>query len=55
MTCQQCYDEGVKHGQERQPLTEDKTNKHAINVPGYGWVDAKAVRAIEHAHEIGKS
>ena len=39
--------------QAQRPLTEDPTNKYAINVPGYGWVDTKAVRAIERAHGIG--
>ena len=38
--------------QAQQPLTDDPTNKHAIKVPGYGWVDTKAVRAIEAAHGI---
>ena len=38
--------------QAKQPLTDDPTNKHAIKVPGYGWVDTKAVRAIEAAHGI---
>ena len=35
------------------PLPGDTNNQHAINVPGFGWVAVKAVRAIERAHGIG--
>ena len=35
------------------PLPGDPNNQHAINVPGFGWVAVKAVRAIERAHGIG--
>jgi hypothetical protein len=36
----------------RQPLPSDLKNPHAIEVPGFGWVAVKAVRAIERAHGI---
>jgi len=36
----------------RQPLPRDPKNPHAIYVNGFGWVDVKAVRAIEAAHGI---
>lgn len=36
----------------RQPLAADKHKPHAVNVPGYKWVDVLAVRAIERAHGI---
>ena len=35
------------------PLPRDPKNQHAIEVPGFGWVAVKAVRAIERAHGIG--
>ena len=31
------------------PLTPDKDKPNAVNVPGYGYVDVKAVRAVERA------
>ena len=38
---------------EKPPLPRDPKNQHAIEVPGFGWVALKAVRAIERAHGIG--
>ena len=38
---------------KRSPLAADPKNQHAINVPGFGWVAVKVVRAIERAHGIG--
>ena len=40
-------------GHDRKPLPRDPKNQHAIEVPGFGWVAVKAVRAIERAHGIG--
>lgn len=34
------------------PLTEAKEAPGGVNVPGYGYVDLRAVRAIEAAHGI---
>ena len=39
---------------ERKPLTSDKDrpDQGATYVEGYGYVDTRAVRAVERAHEI---
>ena len=37
------------------PLPPDPKNQHAIEVPRFGWVAVKAVRAIERAHGIGEA
>ncbi len=40
---------------QRKPLTSDKDrpDQGATYVEGYGYVDTRAVRAVERAHEIG--
>lgn len=38
----------------KKPLSADDAKPHAVNVPGYGYVDVKAVRAIERALGVGR-
>ena len=42
---------------QRKPLTSDKDrpDQGATYVEGYGYVDTRAVRAIERAHGIGET
>ena len=40
---------------QRKPLTSERDVQNAIYVDGYGYVDVRAVHAIERAHGIGGS
>ena len=42
----------LEYGSIRSVLPTFASTPNAVHVPGYGWVDVKAVRAIEYIYGI---